>query len=129
MGLPRGNEECAEGWLKEWRNITKLKKIIAIIRKEHLEKAEQSLIEYGIKGVTVTQIKGFGEYANFYTGDWMSVHARVEIFVLEKEVGEIVERLMEAAHTGNPGDGMVAVMPVDMVYRIKTKRLAEEDEI
>lgn len=97
------------------------KKIVAIIRKGHLEKVEQALQKHGVKGITVTRVKGFGEYTNYFSRDWMCEHARVELFVEDNEVDPIVEKLMEAAHTGASGDGMVAVLPVEAVYRIRTK--------
>lgn len=105
------------------------KKIVAIIRKGHLEKVERALIEHGAKGITVTQVKGFGGYINYFSRDWMCNHTRLELFVNENEVDSTVEKLIEAAHTGAPGDGMVAVLPVEKVYRIRTKRLATVDEV
>lgn len=105
------------------------KKIVAIIRKGHLEKVEQALIEFGVKGITVTQVKGFGGYINFFSRDWMCEHTRIELFINENEVDSIVEKVMEAAHTGSPGDGMVAVLPVETVYRIRTKKPATFDEV
>jgi nitrogen regulatory protein P-II 1 len=105
------------------------KKIVAIIRTGRLEQAEQALKGCGVRGITVTQVKGFGEYANFFSRDWMCVHARVELFVRADEVTRIVERLIEAAHTGAAGDGMVAVLPVEAVYRIRTKCPAACEEI
>lgn len=105
------------------------KKIVAIIRKGHLEKVEHALQEYGVRGITVTQVKGFGEYANYFSRDWMCEYARIELFVGEEEVDPIIEKLMEAAHTGSSGDGMVAVLPVDAVYRIRTKSPATVGEV
>ncbi len=107
----------------------KYKKIVAIVRKGHLEKVEQALQELGVKGITVTQVKGFGEYANYFSRSWMCEHARIELFVVEEEVDPIVEKLMEAAHTGASGDGMIAVLPVEAVYRIRTKSMATVDEV
>ncbi|MCB2141356.1 P-II family nitrogen regulator [bacterium] len=105
------------------------KKINAIIRKGHLEKVEAALEAYGIKGLTVTKIKGFGEYANFFERDWMCEHARIEIFASVGEVESIVKCIMEAAHTGNQGDGIMAVLPVETVYRIRTRQAARAEEI
>ena len=105
------------------------KKIIAIIRKGHLEEVEQALIKHGVKGITVTQVKGFGGYINYFSQDWMCDHTRLELFVNENEVDSTVQKLMDAAHTGAPGDGMVAVLPVDAVYRIRTKQPAKINEV
>ncbi len=107
------------------------KKIVAIVRKSNLEKIERALIKLGSKGITVNQVKGFGEYANFYALDWMvsATHVQIEMFVLEDEVETLVKQTIEAAHTGAAGDGFVAVLPVDTVYRIRTKRPAMAGEI
>ena len=107
----------------------KYKKIVAIIRKGHLEKVECALQEYGVKGITVTQVKGFGEYANYFSRDWMCEHARIEMFVGEEAIGQIVEKVMGTAHTGASGDGVIAVLPVEAVYHIRTKHLATAEEV
>ena len=107
----------------------KYKKIVAIIRKGYLEKVEHRLQELGVKGITVTCVKGFGEYANYFSRNWMCEHGRIELFVSDDEVDLIVEKIMEAAHTGASGDGMVAVLPVEAVYRIRTKSLATVNEV
>lgn len=105
------------------------RKIIAIIRKGHLEAVEKRLEDIGIKGLTVTQVKGFGEYANFFTRDWMCAHARISIIARRDATDKIVETILEAAHTGNAGDGIVSVIPVEQVYRIRTKKPAVADEV
>lgn len=105
------------------------RKINAIIRKGRLEKVERALEDLGIKGLSVTKVKGFGEYANYFDRDWMCEHARIEIFTHEGQEEPIVQCIMESAHTGNAGDGIVAVVPVEKVYRIRTRRPAKLDEV
>lgn len=102
-------------------------KVTAIIRCGMLEKVEQRLKEIGVPGVSVTQVKGYGEYTNFYTRDWMSTHARVEIFTYARLAENIAHAVMEAAHTGVEGDGIVAVLPVHQVFRIRTRELLRPD--
>lgn len=104
-------------------------KVTAIIRCGMLEKVEQRLKEIGVPGVSVTQVKGYGEYTNFYTRDWMSTHARVEIFTFASLADSIVQAVMDAAHTGVEGDGMVAVLPVSKVYRIRQRAEVRPDEL
>ncbi len=106
-----------------------LKKVNAIIRCEALEKVERKLQDMGVRGVTVSQVKGFGEYANTYTRNWLVTHARIEIFTEEIQADAIAEAIIEAAHTGVSGDGMVAILPVDKLLRIRTKRNACADEL
>lgn len=99
----------------------KLKKIVAIIRSSELEKVEGRFVDMRVRGISVTKVKGFGEYANFFNPDWMVTHSRIEIFTEEARVDEIASTIMELAHTGMEGDGIVAVIPVEKLYRIRTK--------
>lgn len=68
-------------------------------------------------------------HANFFNPDWMVTNARIEIFTEKAKVEEIVAAIMEIAHTSMPGDGIVAVLPVEKLYRIRTKSEALPDEI
>lgn len=99
-------------------------KIVAIIRTVKLEEVEKRLQEIGISGISVSQVKGYGEYQNFFSRDWMVSHARIEIFCYESRVDEIVQAIMGTAHSGSPGDGIVAVIPVKQVFRIRTRSAA-----
>ncbi len=97
------------------------KKIVAIIRTDKLEEVESHLKEIRVRGISVTRGKGYGEYANFFTPDWLVTHARLEIFCKASRTDEIAKVIVEAAHTGMAGDGLVAVIPVERVYSIRTK--------
>jgi nitrogen regulatory protein P-II 1 len=98
-----------------------MRKIVAIIRNEALEKVEGRLVDMRVKGISVTKVNGYGEYANFFNPSWMVTHSRLEIYAEQARVGEIVAAIMEVAHTGMEGDGIVAVIPVEKLYRIRTK--------
>ena len=98
-----------------------LKKITAIVRTSILEEVEHRLRAVGVKGLTVTHVVGFGEYANFFRDDWHVGHARVEIFADLSKVETIIAAVMDAAHTGRPGDGIIAVTPVERVFRIRER--------
>lgn len=99
---------------------TNYKKITAIIRKGRLEAVEHALQELGIPGITVTRVKGYGEYADFFSNNWMVSHARIEIFIRAERAEEVANAILEAAHTGLAGDGIVAVLPVETVRRVRT---------
>lgn len=99
----------------------KFRKVTAIIRPERLEAVEECLKKLNAPGVSVTRVKGFGEYANFYEADWLCENVRVEVFVGAGQADEIAMAVMDAAHTGLEGDGIVAVLPVETVYHIRTK--------
>lgn len=109
----------------------KFRKVTAIIQQDALEKVEQALQGIGVRGISVTKVKGYGEYANFYSRDWMvSVsHVRIEIFTEKARVNAIVNAILEAAHMGLPGDGIVVVVPVEQIFRVRTKSVVAAGEI
>lgn len=105
------------------------RKVTAIIRSDVLEKVEQALQTIGVTGISVTKVKGYGEYADFYSRDWMVGHARIEIFTHETKADGIAQAIIEAAHVGLEGDGIVAVSPVEKLYRIRSRSAVTADEI
>ncbi len=105
----------------------KFRKVTAIIRPGNLEAVEECLKKMHVPGISVTKVKGFGEYANFYESDWMCQHVRIEIFVAARRAEEIAKAVMDAAHTGVEGDGIVAILPVESVYHIRTKEKCQYD--
>jgi len=107
----------------------KYRKVTAIIRRDALEEVEKKLIEIGVKGISVSKIKGFGEYTDFYSRDWLVSHMRVEIFTHETKTDSIVQSIMDTAHLGLQGDGIIAVLPVEKLYRIRTRSEVAISEI
>jgi nitrogen regulatory protein P-II 1 len=103
------------------------RKVIAIIRPECLERVEQALQALHVPGVSVAWVKGYGEYKDFYTPDWMGSHLRVEVFVGQHQAEAVANALLQAAHTGFEGDGIVAVSPVESVYHIRTRKKCTYD--
>ncbi|MBI4767802.1 MAG: P-II family nitrogen regulator [Deltaproteobacteria bacterium] len=97
------------------------KKVVAIIRTDKLEGVEERLKKIRVRGISVTRGKGYGEYANFFTSDWFVTHARLEIYCEASRADDVANTITEAAHTGLAGDGIVAVIPVEKIYRIRTK--------
>jgi nitrogen regulatory protein P-II 1 len=91
----------------------RLKYVIAIVTPESVRTVETRLIEIGIGGITLTKVKGFGSYKNFFTRDWLSDHVKLEILTDEEQVRGIVDALMETAGPDIPGSGIVAVMSVE----------------
>lgn len=103
------------------------RKVTAIFRPDRLEAVEDRLRSLGVAGVSVTKVKGFGEYANFYKPDWLCTHVRIEVFTSKLKADEIAEAIMDAAHTGMEGDGIIAILPVEAVYHIRTKEKCQYD--
>lgn len=105
------------------------KKISAIIRSEQLEAVEKRLQQLGVPGISVTEMKGFGEYANFFRPDWFSREVKLEIFVCDENVDRIVQTIVETAHTGAAGDGIIAVLPIDNLIHIRTGTPASPESL
>ncbi len=103
-----------------------IKQIMAIIRTTALEDVEDRLIRLGVPGITVSRVKGFGEYANFLTPGWLSAYVRIEIFADASQAPQVVDTIIEAAHTGIAGDGFVSVLPVEAFHRIRDGRELHE---
>ena len=102
--------------------------IVAIIRRDKLEEVEKKLEDIGVERISVSKVKGYGEYHDFFARNWMVEEVRIEIFTRKDEVESIVEAIMDAAHTGLPGDGIVAVVPVEKFYLIRTRSEATPEE-
>src|SRR5919106_297163 len=95
--------------------------IIANIRSDKLNDVEKRLEKLGVERINVCKVKGFGEYHNFFAPNWLTNEVRLEIFTKTNEVDAITSAIMEGAHTGVPGDGVVAVVPIEKLYLIRTR--------
>jgi len=100
-------------------NFMGFKKVTAIIQCEVLEKVEMALQEAGVSGISVTYVKGYGDYSIFFKSPPLVTHARIEIFAEDTQVDSIVDTILTTAYTGMLGDGIVAVLPVEHFYRIR----------
>jgi len=98
------------------------KKITAIVRTNLLETVEEALKKPGVPGASVSQIKGYGEYSDFYAKDWMVTNSRIEVFIDTECAEAVAQAIMNAAHTGQEGDGIVIITPVEQIYHIRTKQ-------
>lgn len=103
-------------------------KVTAIVRAEKLERIEARVTAEGACGMSVTEVRGCGELKDFFRKDWLVNHARVEIFTSAERAEHLAQAIMEEAATGEAGDGIVAILPVHQVYRVRTRApLAESD--
>ena len=101
--------------------------IEAVIKPHKLDAVKQSLAKLGILGVTAVECKGFGRqmgHTERYRGAKMDVgfvpKVMLKICVKSADVEQAVAAIMEAARTGEVGDGKIFVSPVAAVYRIRT---------
>ena len=109
-----------------------MKKIEALIKPFKLEEVKEALSDFGIVGMTVTEVKGFGRQkgqTEIYRGNEYSVDflpkIKIEVVLSEDKVDEAVDAILKAARTGKIGDGKIFVMPVEEVVRIRTGETAE----
>lgn len=92
-----------------------MKKIEAIVRKEKFEQVCQVLENSGIGGLTVTSAQGFGHHRN-----GLRDKMKIEIYSDEFQVETIIDLIRGVAKTGVSGDGKIAVIPLDNIYKIRT---------
>ena len=104
-----------------------MKKIEAIIRPFKLDDVKMALVNAGIVGMTVTEVRGFGRQkgqVERYRGSEYTVEflqkLKLDIVVDDSKVETVVNAVQEAARTGETGDGKIFVSPVDTVVRIRT---------
>ena len=104
-----------------------MKKIEAIIKPFKLDEVKERLHEVGIKGITVTEAKGFGRqkgHTELYRGAEYVVDflpkVKIEAAIDDALLDEVIEAISKSANTGKVGDGKIFVAPLDNVIRIRT---------
>ncbi|MDA0726206.1 MAG: P-II family nitrogen regulator [Vulcanococcus sp.] len=104
-----------------------MKKIEAIIRPFKLEDVKLALVNAGIVGMTVSEVRGFGRQkgqVERYRGSEFTVEflqkLKLEIVVDDARVDTVVNAIQDAARTGEIGDGKIFISPVESVVRIRT---------
>ena len=95
--------------------------VVAVTRVLSLEAVEKGLRKVGVRGITVTRVRGWGEYSNTFAEDAKLEELRIDIFVERERAEEVARVIVEACHTGMAGDGIVAILPVDKVYSARTR--------
>ena len=98
-----------------------LRLVVAIIRTLAVEAVEKALREMGMRGLTVTRAKGFGAHANLFSRDWLVDQVKIEIYVEQGRAESIVSAILDAAHSDSSGGGIVAILPVEKVYSVRTR--------
>ena len=104
-----------------------MKKIEAIIRPFKLEDVKIALVNSGIVGMTVSEVRGFGRQkgqVERYRGSEFTVEflqkLKVEVVVEDEKVNSVIDAIAEAAKTGEIGDGKIFITSIDSVVRIRT---------
>jgi nitrogen regulatory protein P-II 1 len=104
-----------------------MKKIEAIIKPFKLDEVKDALQALDIKGLTITEVKGFGRqkgHTEIYRGAEYVVDfipkVKLELILDDGQVPAVLKALQESARTGKIGDGKIFVLPVEEVIRIRT---------
>ncbi len=104
-----------------------MKKIEAIIKPFKLDELKEGLSSLDIKGMTVSEVKGFGRqkgHAEIYRGAEYTVDfvakVKVEVVVDDDLADKVVDVILTHAKTGKIGDGKVFVLPIERAIRIRT---------
>ena len=104
-----------------------MKKIEAIIRPFKLEEVKEALVEEGIRGLTISEVRGYGRqkgHTETYRGSEYRIEfvpkIKIEVFVEDSKVEKIVDAILKTAKTGQVGDGKIFIYNVEDVVRIRT---------
>ena len=104
-----------------------MKLVTAIIKPFKLDEVKDALNEVGIKGITVTEAKGFGRqkgHTELYRGAEYVVDflpkVKIEAAIKNEMLDQVVEAIEKSANTGKIGDGKIFVSDLEQVYRIRT---------
>ena len=109
-----------------------MKMIEAIIKPFKLDEVKDALLEIGVHGMTVTEVKGFGRQKGSketyrgaeYTTDFVP-KVKIEVYVAENQVQRVIETITRSAKTGTVGDGKIFVSDLGSVVRIRTGETGE----
>ncbi len=104
-----------------------MKLIKSIVRPNKVDEVKDALEKLGISGMTVTEVRGHGKqkgHTAIYRGKEYNVSLlpkmQIEVVVADSSADEAIKAIVQAAKTGEIGDGRVFVLPVEQTYRIRT---------
>ena len=104
-----------------------MKKVEAIIRPFKLDEVKIALVNAGVVGMTVSEVRGFGRQkgqTERYRGSEYTVEflqkLKIEIVVEDSQADVVVDKIVAAARTGEIGDGKIFISPVEQTVRIRT---------
>ena len=110
-----------------------MKLVSAIIKPFKLQEVREALVEAGIEGLTITEVKGYGRqkgHTEMYRGAEYSVDTlpkiKLEILVDDGNLETVTEVITKTANTGKIGDGKIFITNVDEVIRIRTGETGNE---
>ena len=110
-----------------------MKLISAVIKHFKLDDVRDAISDIGVKGITVTEVKGFGRqkgHTELYRGAEYVVDflpkLKLEVAVSDGNLQQAIDTIIKAAHTGSIGDGKIFVTDLEQVVRIRTGETGAE---
>jgi nitrogen regulatory protein P-II 1 len=100
-----------------------MKQVTVIVRTTSLNRVVQSLEHAGVRGMTITQVKGIGEEVRL--DNPYAIHDKVEIIVPDEKTDAVVKVILENTRTGLAGDGIITVHSLDYAASIRTAEKME----
>jgi nitrogen regulatory protein P-II 2 len=104
-----------------------MKFVTAILRPHQLDNVREALLETGVSGITVTEVKGFGRqkgHTEMYRGAEYQVDflpkVKLEIAITASKLDDVIEVITNTANSGKVGDGKIFVANLEKVIRIRT---------
>ena len=104
-----------------------MKLVTAVIQPAMLESVQKSLVRVGVSGMTISEVSGYARqrgHAEVYRGAEYTIDfigkVKIEVLADEEIADLVVNTIVEAARTGQVGDGKVWVVPVETVVRVRT---------
>ncbi len=104
-----------------------MKLVTSIIKPHQLETVKEALQAFGVTGMTISEASGFGRqrgHSEVYRGAEYTVDfvpkVRLEVLVDDADVQDLMNVILEAAHTGRIGDGKIWSVPVEELMRVRT---------
>ena len=105
-----------------------MKKIEAIIRPFKLDEVKEALVEEGIRGLTISEVRGYGRqkgHTETYRGSEYQIEfipkIKIEIVVDDSLLDKVIDAILRSAKTGQVGDGKIFISDVQEVIRIRTE--------
>lgn len=95
-----------------------IQRITAIVPTESVERLEASLRKCGVPGVTIEQVKGYGEHPNFFRRDLMKNNARVVLYVDSKSAEGVVDAIINCTHECGATAGILAVESIERLVNL-----------
>ncbi len=109
-----------------------MKKIEAIVRPHKMEDIREALLEAGIKGMTITEVRGIGRqkgHKEMYRGSEYHIgfmpKMKFEVVVPDQILEKTLQTILKVAKTGEIGDGKIFVSTIDEVIRVRTEESGE----